>query len=596
MNVAENPTTQIFQSLGASAPQSLNAVLGIQSTAGDVGSEYAAEFSGYIEGDSSTISETFGLANTALPEIYAKLQQRLSSGLAATPTDATLRVNPSIVSEAPVIIQSVQGAGVFFPAFEDNNDPQSAFYSLGKPTAGLSTDFTAATQSLTTIGQLPARSLGENTGVPILNAAPFSPLPLITELANADKIQSQLDHVLPVRELEQLLKLDLPPQLAEQGKLPAVTLNNMPSSAGLASAQTQQALPITEPLTGSEQTLQKANVPAETISQAQTPRIEQPAIQSSGDNEARTNANADADGQILGVVQKTRENAFLAAQNTQNQASSNQPAATQAASVVATAATPMADATVARSNNSAERKDTTMPATTSAAPSVARTNIDQIAPVARAAVNWSSPWSGTWTPERTAGWPEGFGSDLISGGLSGLRGEPGGLLGAGLLGAKANPALAGHVAKQMNVNITRAVKAGDQEFALRLDPAELGRVTVKLKFGQDGLVRANVLVERPETMELLQREMRGLERAIEAGGSKTEEGGISFSLDSGGEESAGKAFAEAMHEDRLKEELNSRNSGDGEGFTDEADDTVEEIDLDEILAHVTPETGLDVRV
>ncbi|WP_025896409.1 flagellar hook-length control protein FliK [Kordiimonas gwangyangensis] len=66
------------------------------------------------------------------------------------------------------------------------------------------------------------------------------------------------------------------------------------------------------------------------------------------------------------------------------------------------------------------------------------------------------------------------------------------------------------MAKQLNMSVSRAVKAGEQEFTMRLDPAELGRVQVKLKFMEGGRVHAQVVAERPETLELLQRDARGL--------------------------------------------------------------------------------------
>jgi len=39
-----------------------------------------------------------------------------------------------------------------------------------------------------------------------------------------------------------------------------------------------------------------------------------------------------------------------------------------------------------------------------------------------------------------------------------------------------------------------------------------------------------VLAERPETLEMLQRDARGLERALQDAGLKTESGGLSFGL------------------------------------------------------------------
>lgn len=71
---------------------------------------------------------------------------------------------------------------------------------------------------------------------------------------------------------------------------------------------------------------------------------------------------------------------------------------------------------------------------------------------------------------------------------------------------------------------------GLKEFQIRLDPAELGRVEVKLEIGEDNLVTAKVVVDRVETLHLLQRDARTLERAFEQAGLKSSDGGIDFSL------------------------------------------------------------------
>jgi flagellar hook-length control protein FliK len=71
---------------------------------------------------------------------------------------------------------------------------------------------------------------------------------------------------------------------------------------------------------------------------------------------------------------------------------------------------------------------------------------------------------------------------------------------------------------------------GDKSFRIRLDPPELGRVDVKLQIGTDGEVRAHLIVERAETLDMMLRDQRGLERALEQGGMKLDQGGVQFSL------------------------------------------------------------------
>ncbi len=88
--------------------------------------------------------------------------------------------------------------------------------------------------------------------------------------------------------------------------------------------------------------------------------------------------------------------------------------------------------------------------------------------------------------------------------------------------------------------IARQAERGKRSFDIRLDPAELGKVRVKLELGQEGEVRAHLVVERKETLDLLQRDQRVLERALQDAGLSVGGGGLQFSLSSGG----GQGFGE----------------------------------------------------
>lgn len=83
---------------------------------------------------------------------------------------------------------------------------------------------------------------------------------------------------------------------------------------------------------------------------------------------------------------------------------------------------------------------------------------------------------------------------------------------------------------QIAVNIKKAIAAGKDQITINLKPAELGRIEVKLEVGADGQVSAQVRAERPETLELLQRDARGLERALQDAGLSTGSGSLSFGL------------------------------------------------------------------
>ncbi|MEQ9518537.1 MAG: flagellar hook-length control protein FliK [Parvibaculum sp.] len=83
------------------------------------------------------------------------------------------------------------------------------------------------------------------------------------------------------------------------------------------------------------------------------------------------------------------------------------------------------------------------------------------------------------------------------------------------------------------LQIAKHVAKGVSTFEIRLDPAELGRVDVKLELAQDGRTTAHLVVERPETLDLLQRDAKALEQALRDAGLNTDETTLKFSLDDG---------------------------------------------------------------
>ena len=83
---------------------------------------------------------------------------------------------------------------------------------------------------------------------------------------------------------------------------------------------------------------------------------------------------------------------------------------------------------------------------------------------------------------------------------------------------------------QIAINIQKAVAQGKDTVTIQLRPEDLGRIDVKLEVGKDGQVQAHVRAEKPETLELLQRDARGLERALQDAGLRTDSGSLSFGL------------------------------------------------------------------
>lgn len=86
------------------------------------------------------------------------------------------------------------------------------------------------------------------------------------------------------------------------------------------------------------------------------------------------------------------------------------------------------------------------------------------------------------------------------------------------------------VADQVSVHIAKALKAGVDRITIQLKPASLGRIDVQLEVGHDGRVMAVVTADNKDTLDLLQRDARELERALQNAGLQADSGSLSFNL------------------------------------------------------------------
>jgi flagellar hook-length control protein FliK len=125
----------------------------------------------------------------------------------------------------------------------------------------------------------------------------------------------------------------------------------------------------------------------------------------------------------------------------------------------------------------------------------------------------------------------------------------------------------GAAVDQVAVKLTSTAKDGGGKISIRLNPEELGKVDVKLEIGRDGAVRATVSADRPETLDLMQRDARALEKALQDAGLKTDSNSLQF------EKHDGQNAAGGQHAD---------NDTGGAGASDEADgsDDLQDTDID----------------
>jgi flagellar hook-length control protein FliK len=103
-------------------------------------------------------------------------------------------------------------------------------------------------------------------------------------------------------------------------------------------------------------------------------------------------------------------------------------------------------------------------------------------------------------------------------------------------GARA-PLVQGYQTNQQQLNlpqlafeVVRQVQHGITQFQIRLDPPELGRIDVRMDIDHQGNVHARLTVEKTETLDLMQRDQRALERALAQAGLDTSKTSLEFSL------------------------------------------------------------------
>jgi len=80
------------------------------------------------------------------------------------------------------------------------------------------------------------------------------------------------------------------------------------------------------------------------------------------------------------------------------------------------------------------------------------------------------------------------------------------------------------------VDIALRAAGGSSRFEIRLDPAELGRIDVRLDVDKHGNVTSHLTVERPATLDMLRQDAPRLQQALEDAGLKTGDSGLQFSL------------------------------------------------------------------
>lgn len=94
---------------------------------------------------------------------------------------------------------------------------------------------------------------------------------------------------------------------------------------------------------------------------------------------------------------------------------------------------------------------------------------------------------------------------------------------------------------QVAIQLKQAVSEGLDRIRIQLKPAALGHIDVTMEVAKDGKVMAVISAERPETFELLQRDARALERALQEAGLRADSNSLNFQMHGHGDNQTGES-------------------------------------------------------
>lgn len=121
--------------------------------------------------------------------------------------------------------------------------------------------------------------------------------------------------------------------------------------------------------------------------------------------------------------------------------------------------------------------------------------------------------------------------------------------------------VSGSPAEQISFKIHSAVADGQDRISVKLEPAELGRVDIRLDFTPDGKTSISILAEKSDTLDMLKRDAKELAQSLLDIGVKAEAGNLSFNLKGGegqngnfqGFQEGGNSYRQALGQQAIQE-------------------------------------------
>jgi flagellar hook-length control protein FliK len=147
--------------------------------------------------------------------------------------------------------------------------------------------------------------------------------------------------------------------------------------------------------------------------------------------------------------------------------------------------------------------------------------------------------------------------------------------------------------EQLRVHIRSSVAEGHDQIRIHLKPESLGSIDISIALSQDGSAQVRVVSDNLETFDLLQRDARGLERALNEAGIKADAGSLQFQLRDGGQ--GQQAQNQSAGSDGRG--YGQRDDGQGQGRGTQRGDAQDIVEMeDNGMYRLVATTGLNIRV
>ncbi len=121
-------------------------------------------------------------------------------------------------------------------------------------------------------------------------------------------------------------------------------------------------------------------------------------------------------------------------------------------------------------------------------------------------------------------------TNALTGTQSASAATPGSFVNYMNTATQAAPGASAATTQMVALQIQQNLAAKVNTFNMQLHPAELGGLEIRLKFGKDGVMKAQLIADKPETLSMLQKDSAQLNRILQGAGVNADESSLSFDL------------------------------------------------------------------